>query len=190
MMLIVGCQSMPDPSSETSAPAIMIPVFDNDSFEPGAEGKLTRAVREEFLTRPGYRIARHRGQAGAVLEGRILSISLEPLSFDRSHRVAEYRVTVSGEFRLVSPADQVILWKNDGLTGSAEYPVNPDPAVSRSAQDLAISEALKRLAEEIWVEIDQIRAHPDLFPAPKAPDHEPAPPAAHPRKPTEGMSAP
>ncbi len=161
LFIIHGCGYLPGtpPASggETSAQRIMIPVFLNDTFEPALEGKVTRMVKQEFLTHGDFQIVQDPTQARLILEGRITSFGLTPLSFNPQYRVEEYRVSISMEVKLLDAQDKKLLWQQGGLETSAEFVASPDPGVSRSAQDLAIDEASKRIAEEIWFKVSRLK---------------------------------
>ena len=161
LLIIYGCGYLPatSPASggETSAQRIVIPVFLNDTFEPALEGKVTRMVKQEFLTHGDFRIVQDPTQAHLILEGRITSFGLTPLSFNPQYRVAEYRISISMEVKLLGAQDKKVLWQQGGLEASAEFVVSPDPGVSRSVQDLAIDEASKRIAEEIWFKVSRLK---------------------------------
>ena len=150
-----GCGYHPALRAQASADSILIPVFQNQTFEPALEGKLTRRVKQEFLSRGGFRITQDPGQARYILEGKVTGFGLSPISFNQLFQVAEYRVRISAKMKVLSAADRKPLWSSASIQGSSEYVVDPDPGISRSAQDLAINEALEHIAEEIWIEIIQ-----------------------------------
>ncbi|MGH7274813.1 MAG: hypothetical protein ACREIQ_10190, partial [Nitrospiria bacterium] len=58
--------------------------------------------------------------------------------------------------------DRKLLWQQGGIQATAEFSVSPDPGVSRSAQDLAIDEAAKRIAEEIWIGVSRLTSSESL----------------------------
>jgi outer membrane lipopolysaccharide assembly protein LptE/RlpB len=155
-----GCGYHPatlSPSAiETSVYRMMIPVFFNDTFEPVLEGKVTRRVKQEFITHGGFQIVQNPAQAHLILEGRITSFGLTPLSFNQEYRVAEYRVNIGTNVKVLKAQDKKLLWQN-GVEATAEFVVSPDPGVSRSVQDLATDEAAKRVAEEIWISVSRLR---------------------------------
>jgi hypothetical protein len=147
LILIQSCALSPVSPSRESARWIVIPVFANDTFESGLGGKVTRMVKQEFLSQRGFQITQDPSQAELLLEGRITSFGQAPLSFDKNFQVAEYRVSIIAEVRILKTKDQKLVWQQKGVRADAEYGVNPDPGLSRSAQDLAINEAANRLAE-------------------------------------------
>ena len=159
-LFIDGCGYLPaipsSPSGGAPVRRIVIPVFLNETFEPQLEGKLTRLVKQEFLSRPGYQITQERAQAHLILEGRITAFSLTPLSFNQEFQVSEYRVNITTHVKVLQAQDQKPLWQQGRVEASADFVVSSDPGVSRSAQDLATNEAAKRIAEEIWVGVSRV----------------------------------
>ncbi len=148
----------PASGGEAGAQRIVIPIFLNDTFEPALEGKITRMVKQEFLTHGDFRVVQDLSQAHLILEGRITSFGLAPLSFNPQYHVAEYRVNISTEVKLLGARDRKLLWQQSGLEATTEFVVSPaDPGVSRSVQDLAIDEASKRIAEEIWFKVSRLK---------------------------------
>ena len=138
---LYGCGYHPATLSSSSTGAsvyrIMIPVFFNDTFEPALEGKVTRMVKQEFLMHEGFQVVQNPVQAHLILEGRITSFGLTPLSFNPEYRAAEYRVSLATNVKIVEAQNKKLLWQN-GVEAAAEFVVSPDPGVSRSVQDLAI----------------------------------------------------
>jgi hypothetical protein len=161
LVIIYGCgylpATLPASGGDASAERIMIPVFLNDTFEPALEGKVTRMVKQEFLAHGGFQVVQEPAQARLILEGRITSFGLTPLSFNPQYRVEEYRLRISMEVKLLGAQDRKLLWQHGGLEASAEFVVSPDPGISRSVQDLAIDEASKRIAEEIWLRVSRLK---------------------------------
>ncbi len=169
-LLVYGCgylaSSQPFRSDETHLRRIAVPVFVNDTLEPALEAKLTRLIKQEFLTHRGVRIAPDPVQADWVVEGRITGFSETTLSLNpvfradknqTEYQAAENRISLSVDIRILDPQERAVLWQQGGIQGSAEYVVSPDPGVSRSAKDLAIDEAAKRIAEEIWIQVSRLK---------------------------------
>lgn len=169
-LLVYGCgylaSSQPFRSDEAHLRKIAVPIFVNDTLEPALEAKLTRLIKQEFLTHRGVRIASDPVQADWVVEGRITDFSETTLSLNpvfradknqTEYQAAENRISLSVDIRVLDPQERVVLWQQGGIQGSAEYVVSPDPGVSRSAKDLAIDEAAKRIAEEIWNHVSRLK---------------------------------
>jgi len=129
---------------------IAVPVFFNETFEPTLENAVTTAVKQEFLTNSRLRVVNDPGDADLVLKGTVTSFGLTPLAFDPSTSVViEYRIRIRTSVQLEDRRNQSILWQDPGMETSADYIVNPDTSANRVAQDHAIAEASKLLAENV-----------------------------------------
>ncbi len=129
---------------------IAVPVFYNETFEPMLENAVTSAVKQEFLTASRLAVVNDPDQADLVLKGTVVSFGLTPISFDRTKSVVlEYRVRIRASVTVEDRRTQKVLWKDSAMESAAEYRVNPDTAANRVAQDHAIAEAGKRLAENV-----------------------------------------
>ncbi|HEY5593749.1 MAG TPA: LptE family protein, partial [Nitrospiria bacterium] len=129
---------------------IAVPVFYNETFEPTLENAVTSAVKQEFLTNSRLTVVNDPEEADLILRGTIVSFGLTPVTFDRTTSVVvEYRVRIRASVTVEDRRTQKVLWKNPAMESAAEYRVNPDTAANRVAQDHAIAEAGKRLAENV-----------------------------------------
>jgi outer membrane lipopolysaccharide assembly protein LptE/RlpB len=129
---------------------IAVPVFYNETFEPTLDNAVTSAVKQEFLTNSRLAVVNDPEQADLVLKGTVVSFGLTPVTFDRTTSVVlEYRVRIRVTVTVEDRRTQKILWTDAGMESAAEYRVNPDTAANRVAQDLAVAEASKRLAENV-----------------------------------------
>jgi len=135
---------------QSSLQTIAVPVFFNETLEPTLENAVTSAVKQEFLTNGRLSVVNDPGDADLVLKGTVTSFGLTPLAFDpASSVVLEYRVRIRTSIQLENPRTQKILWQDPGMEASAEYVVNSDTSANRVAQDHAIAEASKLLAENV-----------------------------------------
>ena len=88
---LVGTGRSTLPSHITS---VAIPLFANQTLEPELEKDITSAVRQEFIKDGRLKVV-DVGSAAALLEGRLIGYTLEPVAFDVSDRVTQYRVVIS-----------------------------------------------------------------------------------------------
>jgi outer membrane lipopolysaccharide assembly protein LptE/RlpB len=73
--------------------SIAVPMFANQTLEPELEKDITSAVRQRFI-RDGRLKVVDTAKATALIEGRLENYVLDPLAFDRSDRVTQYRVVI------------------------------------------------------------------------------------------------
>jgi outer membrane lipopolysaccharide assembly protein LptE/RlpB len=138
------------PGISVDTKTIAIPTFRNHTFEPALESIMTMYVKDEFLTNSRLRVVNDSHQADLLLEGTILNFDLIPVAFDRTRSVViEYRVKIDVDIRLQDLRSKEILWKDPILETTAEYFVSTDTSATRVAQDRAVAEASKHLAENL-----------------------------------------
>ena len=132
-------------------------MFENNTFEPLLDERLNEAVKKGFLARPRLQVVNDASEADAVFKGNINAFSLTTLSFDPQNEAAEYRVKILADFSLQNARDEKILWQEKNMETTADYFVIQDPqdlarvdiARTRDAEDRAIAEAAKTLADNL-----------------------------------------
>jgi len=140
---------------------IAVPLIENTTFEPLLDERLTEAIKKGFMARPRLQVVNSTSEANAVLKGKIIAFRLVPLSFDPQNQAAEYRVKILADFALQDVRDQKILWQEKMMETTAEYfviqdsadPTRADIARTRDAEDRAVAEAAKVLAENLVSQI-------------------------------------
>ncbi len=78
---------------------IAIPVFVNETREPGLERTMTDAVRSRFLLDGRLRVVES-PEADVVLEAAVREYKLEPIGFSQADQVRRYRVFIRTQVRL------------------------------------------------------------------------------------------
>lgn len=126
---------------------LAVPVFNNDTFEPVLDKRVTEAIRRQFLQADGLTLVNDVGAAPLVLKGRIRSYVLQTMSF-RQGFVNEQRINLSVEVTFEDTSARKVLWRENYST-SAEFFQSADLAANRSRQDLATEEACQTMAEHI-----------------------------------------
>ncbi len=126
---------------------LAVPVFNNDTFEPVLDKRVTEAIRRQFLQADGLTLVNDVGSAPLVLKGRIRGYGLQTMSF-RQGFVNEQRVNLLVEVTFEDTSARKVLWRESYRT-SAEFFQSADLATNRSRQDLATDEACQAMAEHI-----------------------------------------
>jgi hypothetical protein len=98
-----------------------IPTFENRSSFSQVEQVLTDKVRTEFIGRGKYRVVPDTQGADAVLEGEILSISVQPVGFNEQQLASRYLFTWTIKVAFTDAQTNMALWSNDALTVRGEY---------------------------------------------------------------------
>ncbi|MFH0794766.1 MAG: LptE family protein [bacterium] len=84
-LLSAGCTRVP--RSRTLPlwiQSVYVPMFANDSYEPGIEELLTNTLTDEILA-DGRLVVESSDKADAILEGKITDFTSTPRNFDREH---------------------------------------------------------------------------------------------------------
>lgn len=120
--------------------SVHVPVFANQTSEPGAEAFFTQALRENYL-RAG-RLGG--GDAAGRIEGTLLAVASAPL-VNSPNRLPNYRFVAT--VRLVLTRDGVPL-NTVQVSGGEDYPAGADVLSSETNRGAA----LRRLAESLMRE--------------------------------------
>jgi outer membrane lipopolysaccharide assembly protein LptE/RlpB len=125
---------------------IVVPIFENLTFEPLLERQATDAIKEELITR-GWNVVNRAKEADAVLRGKILAFELIPLSLDPAGQVEEYRVHLTVSMVLTTPPPSSrLIWSESAWEENSDFRASSDAALQRINEDRSIREACGRLA--------------------------------------------
>lgn len=142
-LLVTGCgYRVVAPVSELPGGlrAVHVPVFANQTSEPGAEAFFTQALRESYL-----RSGRLGGvEAPGRIEGVLLSVSSFPLVASPG-RLPNYRMVASAQLKLVKDGAAL---NTVTVSGGEDYPAGADVLASETNRGAA----LRRLAEALMRE--------------------------------------
>jgi outer membrane lipopolysaccharide assembly protein LptE/RlpB len=137
-------------SIPSSMRTISIPTVSNQTFEPNIEGIVTHEIREAFIRNSRLRVMDSTNDSDLALKGTIVNFELIPMSFDRERNVAlEYQIKIDLEFQLEDTSDGKVLWTDPMQEATAEFSVTVDTTSTRVAEDRAIREASRNLAENM-----------------------------------------
>jgi outer membrane lipopolysaccharide assembly protein LptE/RlpB len=132
---------------------VSIPVFANKTFKPNLESTLANAVVDEFAKRNSPRIAGS-DDADMTLSGEVASYSSTAISYSRSDTITEYNASMKLVATLRRNSNQQVLWKGE-LSWSQAFPANVNIAMQQNAEDAAIQEICKKLAQQLYLRILQ-----------------------------------
>jgi hypothetical protein len=140
--------------------SIYIPIFENQSYEPGLEEKLTRLAVEEFLADGRLDVVR-RGDADVVLVGKLEKFDVGPTRFGVDDFPLINRITLIADVLLYDPSDRqkqkpLMAWNNIDV----EYTYISDTrrsdirdlgsrGVIEGVAENAYEDALRQLARQI-----------------------------------------
>lgn len=130
-----------------------IGMFSNGTYEPFLENIITNAVTDKFVEGRQLQLVEKPAEADALLTGRVVAYSTDPISYDRNDAILEYRSRMTVRATLRRGRDHKILWKGD-VSWSREYRANRmDMAAQQDNEAAAIREIGDRLAAELYSRI-------------------------------------
>lgn len=135
--------------------AITIPVFINETKEPGLETRVTAATIQEFQKDGSLRVVQ-KEQANCILEVRIRKSELEPLRYRRDQAITanEYRLTITADVVLRKLPGNEVLVNSPGIIGFTSFTALADlPSARRAALPKASADLGQRIVKcvvEYW----------------------------------------
>ncbi|MEI8138409.1 MAG: LptE family protein [bacterium] len=135
--------------------SIFIPVFINDSREPGLETTVTAATIQEFQKDGSLKVLQ-KNQANSLLEVRIKKSELEPLRYRRDQAITanEYRLTLTADVILRKLPGNEVMVNTTGVIGFTTFTALADlPSARRAALPKAAADLGQRIVKcvvEYW----------------------------------------
>ena len=126
---------------------VAVPVFANKSREYRIEQRMTAAVTRELIERTHYKVTSDPGEADAVIEGSVNSVSTGVIAFNITTGAATaLQVVVDANVRVIDSHTQKVLFSNPRYVFREEYQVSQSnsqlfeeegPALERLSHDFA-----------------------------------------------------
>lgn len=111
-------------------------------YRPLLESDISNAIIAAFQSDGNLRVATPQ-RADAVLTGELVDFRRDPLRYDRSNNVEEYRLSLVVNLELRNAHTNVVIWSEESFIGDATFfitgamaEVEP-PALDRAVKDLA-----------------------------------------------------
>lgn len=104
---------------------IFIPDFDNQTTRHQVEQYVTFAIRDEFIRRSRLELADSESSADSMLEGKILSFEVVPVSYDSDASANVYRITLKINVRFIDLKRNQVIYESSGLKFSETYDIDP-----------------------------------------------------------------
>lgn len=149
VLLLAGCGYQLVGKARSLPPDIQkvaIVQFENHSQKPGVERTLTDAVKEEFIA--DGRLTLTSGEtADLLVTADIRAYTLEPVTFNPSDRVNDYRLHLEAD---VTVRDLVRkkLWLKQRLSTKTDFRVTADVASSDVAESAAARHGSREFAQQ------------------------------------------
>ncbi|PLX86748.1 MAG: hypothetical protein C0614_03685 [Desulfuromonas sp.] len=122
--------------------------FANRTHQPLLENILSDQLNTELMRSRVIELRQNSDQAELSLRGVIDGFSSQAVAYDVGDRIAEYRVVISCQVRLIANRDGAVLWQ-DRLSRSETYAASSDKSLQLDGQDLAIRAVAGRLANDL-----------------------------------------
>jgi outer membrane lipopolysaccharide assembly protein LptE/RlpB len=147
LLFAAGCGYRLSGASHSGARTIAVPVFANKTLRPNAEYCLTTNIVDFLAKSTGGKVV-PRDEADLELTGTVLTLNDDAVAFTASDMVAMYRLTMTAEAALRERKSGETVWKGI-VRGGTDYSTNKDLALKLNAQDAALHDLCRKLAEDI-----------------------------------------
>ncbi len=165
--LAAGCGYTTESSLDARFQTIHVSGFQNRSREYDLQAPLTNAVIRKFLNDGRLRVV-DADEADLIVTGTILNYELNGIVFDKSDEVTQFEGFVTASVRVADAHTGDVLWEDadmvgqtsfstgvegsssDRLRGNAQAFVEPVRSFQTSEENQAVSEAIERLAADIF----------------------------------------
>jgi len=140
---LVGCGFYSFKSGRTAlVSSIGVPLFENQTAEYGLAEQLTEGITNGLIEENIIKVV-DPSRAESILKGTVLTYSRSAYTFDADENVSEYLVEITIQARLVSAADETLIWEAASIRGWGEY------AAGEETEQDGQKRAIEKLTEEI-----------------------------------------
>jgi hypothetical protein len=145
---VAGCGYTIGGSLPSHIRTVGVPVFGNQTAEPGVEGLITRAIVEAFSTNGRLRVVAP-SDADSVLQGEVADYQVYSIAFDPRANVRQYRLVVKLNVRFRDVRDNRVLFEVAGLEERADFRVAASVADTISLEETALRTAAVDIARAV-----------------------------------------
>ena len=114
-------------------------------YRPSLESDITRVVTDKYLSDGNLRPSPE-ATADLFLKGEVTEFRRDPLRYDNSNNVTEYRINLIVNISLWDKKENKLLWQEINFTGNTTYFTTGSLA---KTEDSAVNDALADLARRI-----------------------------------------
>ncbi len=133
---------------------IFIPDFDNKTTSVEAERFVTASVKEEFITRSRLRLVNNREDADAILEGRIESFRVVPISYADDATANLYQLNITVSARFIDLQNNKMIFEGENIKFTDAYEIDEQQADDFFTWQTELLEKIaERFAESVVVTI-------------------------------------
>jgi len=149
----LGCGYHFSPGGEnidTDIRKVFIGNFSNSTSEVNVENYVRNAFFSRFRRSARFTLVAGKGEADAVLTGKILSITSAHLAYSSSDLAKEDQVLMTLEVVFQRTDNNGIIWMNKGLSGREAYAVNVSTTTTAANKEEAIRKLSVDMADKAY----------------------------------------
>ena len=139
---------------------IGVPLFRDQSGQPGLDQRITQTVMEELLKRNRFDVVQDTTGVDARVDGEILSYRVTPVGLSDANAVgvttgtttsqaSRYAVTVIARVKYTKVGEKEPLWSSDSFSFRDEYDITGDPATFFNREEQAIDRLSTNFARSL-----------------------------------------
>ncbi len=125
--------------------SMAIPLFDNETPEPGIREKVTQGITQGILEDNTYKVADSKN-ADALLIGKITRVEDVVFAFEGSgttFSTSDYKITITATLRMEQTKDKKILW-TETISGWGRYSLS-----GAKRRNDGIADAVKMISQNV-----------------------------------------
>lgn len=127
---------------------VSVPVFKNQTTEPGAENTITAAVINAFTTNGRLKVV-SADRADCILDGEVTGYQVQSLTYDSKLNLRSYRLTVTMNVRFRDLRRTELIWQQDALVENVTFDVAGQVADTISREEGAVKQAALEIGRKI-----------------------------------------
>jgi hypothetical protein len=135
------------PENLRDAKSIAIPIFQDETNEPGLGFLISQSVRQRFLNDGRLRVVES-GGADVQLDAIVREYRLDPIGFSRTDQVQRYRILIKSSIRLSDHRTGKVLLRQE-IESDSEYDIDSTVSGSALNRDTTNRQAADFFAEEL-----------------------------------------
>lgn len=147
LLMMWGC-AKPQMVLPEHIKTISVPIFKNLTRKYGIEAEITQGIVRE-MTQSGRVVVVSRGQADALLLGKVLDYHVTPVSFDKKDFVTQYQLTVTISFLLKDLRRDQVLWEEAHFRSDGYYVIGRTYPSTETAERQAFEDIVRDLSDRV-----------------------------------------
>jgi outer membrane lipopolysaccharide assembly protein LptE/RlpB len=127
---------------------VTVPVFKNQTTEPGAENTITAAVINAFTSNGRLKVVSFE-RADCILDGEVTGYQVQSLTYDSKLNLRSYRLTVTMNVRFRDLRKTELIWQQDALVENVTFDVAGQVSDTISREEGAVKQAALEIGRKI-----------------------------------------